>query len=117
MSAQAGKENENDPSTDCPPQMGRKLAAGTMPNRPTADPPLLVQLFLHHFRESIVTSDKEILFIIDRDAKGARFEMEDPLSPINSICNTYLFLDHSQFKSEEFEDHLINETVRIVRKE
>lgn len=69
MSAQAGKENENDPSTDCPPQMGRKLAAGTMPNRPTADPPLLVQLFLHHFRESIVITDKEILFIIDRDAK------------------------------------------------
>ena len=95
MSAQAGKENENDPSTDCPPQMGRKLAAGTMPNLSTTDPPLLAQLF----RESIVITDKEILFIIDRDAKGARFEMENSLSPINSICNTYLFLDHSQFKS------------------
>lgn len=65
MSAQAGKENENDPSTDCPPQMGRKLAAGTMPNLSTTDPPLLAQLF----RESIVITDKEILFIIDRDAK------------------------------------------------
>lgn len=116
MSAQAGKENENDPSTDCPPQMGRKLAAGTMPNRPTTDPPLLVQLFLHHFRESIVITDKEILFFIDRDARARdskwRIPSRQSIRYATRISSSIILS-----LNPEFEDHLINETVRIVRKE
>lgn len=95
--------------------MGRKLAAGTMPNRPTADPPLLVQLFLH-FRESIVTTDKEILFIIDRDARARdskwRIPSRQSIRYATRISSSIILS-----LNPEFEDHLINETVRIVRKE
>ena len=112
MSAQAGKENENDPSTDCPPQMSRKLAAGTMPNLSTTDPPLLAQLF----RESIVITDKEILFFIDRDARARdskwRIPSRQSIRYATRISSSIIF-----YLNPEFEDHLINETVRIVRKE
>lgn len=95
--------------------MGRKLAAGTMPNRPTADPPLLVQLFLH-FRESIVTTDKEILFIIDRDARARDSKWRIP-SRRSIRYATRISSSIILSLNPEFEDHLINETVRIVRKE
>lgn len=92
--------------------MGRKLAAGTMPNRPTADPPLLAQLF----RESIVITDKEILFIIDRDARARdskwRIPSRQSIRYATRISSSIILS-----LNPEFEDHLINETVRIVRKE
>lgn len=57
------KEDENDPSTDCPPQMGRKLAGGTMPNDRS------LRLFLRFPS----TLDRDVLFIIMKDTSTILF--------------------------------------------
>lgn len=57
------RTNENDPSTDCPPQMGRKLAGGTMPNDRS------LRLFLRFPS----TLDRDVLSIIMKDTSTILF--------------------------------------------